>query len=310
MADQYKKQQTMTPDEVAQAINGTQGQPNGTWGVPNNTTNPYGNQGITPITPAGTPGSAAWRDVKATGKAATDYQALLGAQPGSYQSRYQTQMDQTLNQLLNPQPYRYDVNTDVLYQQLKDNAIKQSRRAMMDVQGQSSALTGGYGNTYGVVSSQQAGQDSYDSSLIPMIPQLAGSDYQKHMDELAGRRATLEALRGMDESEYQRYQYDTQQYEQKLADAYQKFKASQGGRGSGWTLDKYMSIVYGFYGTDEGSYSSQSGMHGDAGVDAAVAAGTITKQQGDWIKQGGRQIEEHRREQEIVGHIMGDGAPK
>lgn len=304
------KRNIMTAEEVQRAVNGgTPGQMNGTWDVPNNAggTAPYGNPAITPVTGGGTtPASAAWRDVQATGKASIDYQALLKAQPGSYQSRYGAQMDQTLNQLLNRRPFEYDVNTDALYQQIKDNYIKQGRQAMMDTQGQSAALTGGYGNTYGVAASQQAYQDSL-GALADRVPELYQLAQQRYLNDENSQRQNLAALQGLDESEYQRYQYDTQQYEAKLADAYQKFKASQGGGGrGGWSLDKYMGYVYGFYGADEGSYSTQSGMRGDEGVDAAVAAGTITKQQGEYLKQGGRALMEHQKEQRIDDMINGD----
>lgn len=304
------KRNIMTAEEVQRAVNGgAPGQMNGTWDVPNNAggTAPYGNPAITPVTGGGTtPASAAWRDVDMTGKAATDYQALLKAQPGSYQSRYGAQMDQALNKLLNRRPFEYDVNTDALYQQIKDNYIKQGRQAMMDTQGQSAALTDGFGNSYATGVGYQAYQDSL-GALADRVPELVQLAQQRNLNEENSLRQDVPLLQGLDESEYQRYQYDTQQYEAKLADAYQKFKASQGGGGrSGWSLEKYMGYVYGFYGADEGSYSSQSGMRGDEGVDAAVAAGTITKQQGEYLKQGGRALMEHQKEQRIDDMINGD----
>ena len=296
----------LTPEEVRQNIPGAQPaaqQPMsvpGTVQQPGAMTNPNGFQAVSPIsTGTGAQQSAAWRNVQQTGNAKTDYSAILGAQPGAYQSAYQPQIGQTMNNLIQQRPYQYDVNTDALYQNIKDNYIRQGRQAMMDTQGMSAALTGGYGNSYGV----QAGQQAYQNSLGNMsaqIPELYNLAYQRYLGNENSQRQNLAALQGLDESEYQRYQYDTQQYDSKLADAYQKYKSATSGGGSGkkkWTLDQYMNYVYGFYGDDASSYNSQSGMKGDAGVDAALSAGIITKDQAAALKQGGAEITNYQRQQ-------------
>ena len=214
MADN-KNKLVMTPEEVQQTV------------VSN--ANPNGFQQVTPVnTQATTPQSAAWRNVQATGNAKTDYNAILGAQPLAYQGSYQQPMNQTLNNLLGQQPFQYNVNTDALYQQIKDNYIKQGRQAMMDTQGAAAALTGGYGNSYGAMAGQQAYQNSL-GNLSAQIPELYQLAYNRYLNNENSQRNNLAALQGLDESEYQRYQYDTQQYEQKLADAYAK--ANKGGGG-------------------------------------------------------------------------------
>lgn len=221
MADNKDK---LTPDEVRQTIlnNGV-----GTTGM----ANPNGYQQVTPVsTEQTTPQSAAWRNVQATGNAKTDYNAILNANPGAYKGMYQQPMNQTMNNLLGQQPFKYNVNTDALYQQIKDNYIKQGRQAMMNTQGQAAALTGGYGNSYGAMAGQQAYQESL-GNLSAQIPELYQLAYNKYLNNENSQRQNLAALQGLDESEYQRYQYDTQQYESKLADLYQKYKASQGGGG-------------------------------------------------------------------------------
>ena len=242
----------LTPEEVRQNIPGAQPaaqQPMsvpGTVQQPGAMTNPNGFQAVSPIsTGTGVPQSAAWRNVQATGNAKTDYSAILGAQPGAYQSAYQPQIGQTMNNLIQQRPYQYDVNTDALYQNIKDNYIRQGRQAMMDTQGASAALTGGYGNSYGLLAGQQAYQNSL-GNLSAQIPELYNLAYQRYLGNENSQRQNLAALQGLDESEYQRYQYDTQQYESKLADAYQKYKAATSGGGSGkkkLTYDKYKEYV-------------------------------------------------------------------
>lgn len=287
MADNKKNQFQMTPDEVQQTIANSNQQYAGT--------NPNGYQPVTPVDVSGTvPQSAGWRNVQMTGNAKTDYKRILGAQPLAYQGQYQQQLGQTMNNLLGQKPFQYDVNTDALYQQIKDNYIKQGRQAMMDTQGASAALTGGYGNSYGALAGQQAYQDSL-GNLSAQIPELYQLAYNKYLGNENSQRQNLAALQGLDESEYQRYQYDTQQYENKLADLYKKSRSGGGGGKKDWTFDQFMNYVYGMYGSDEGSYNSQSGLKGDAGVEAARAAGYITDKQANAMMQAGSAMTEHQR---------------
>jgi hypothetical protein len=137
-----------------------------------------------------------------------------------------------MNNLLQQRPFNYDVNTDALYQQIKDNYIKQGRQAMMDTQGASAALTGGYGNSYGAQAGQQAYQESL-GALADRVPELYQLAYNRYLNNENSQRQNLAALQGLDESEYQRYQYDTQQFETRLADAYAKYKAATASRGGG-----------------------------------------------------------------------------
>lgn len=152
----------------------------------------------------------------AVGPYAMDYAGLIAANPGAYQSAYAPAMQATLNQLLNPEGFKYDVNADGLYQQIKDNYTKAGRQAMMDTQGQSAALTGGYGNSYAAQAGQQAYQESLGNlaAMIPELQQLAYQQYQQGMDD---RRNNLEAMRKLEDQDYQRWLQDYQDYQAYLA---------------------------------------------------------------------------------------------
>ena len=221
MADEKKLQ--ITPEDVRQTIaNGGTQQAAGM-------TNPNGYQPITPVTGMdGTPRGSAWRNVQMTGNAKTDYRNVMAQQPLAYQNPYYQQTQQTLNNLLGQQPFQYDVNTDALYQQIKDNYMKQGRQAMMDTQGMSAALTGGYGNSYGVLAGQQAYQNSL-GDLSAQIPEMYKLAYNRYLNNEQSQRQNLAALQGLDESEYQRYANEAQAYENKIAELYQKSR-SGGGR--------------------------------------------------------------------------------
>ena len=167
---------------------------------------------------SGTQGTGAWRSVFRPGNAVTSYAELQAAAPGPYRNMYQPAMQATMNSLLNAQPFQYDVNADGLYQQIKDGYIKQGRQAMMDTMGQSAALTGGYGNSYGVTAGNQAYQESL-GNLAGVIPELAQLAYSQYLQGQDDQRNNLEAMYKLENSEYQRWLTDVNAYQKALKDA-------------------------------------------------------------------------------------------
>ena len=141
--------------------------------------------------------------------------AFLAMGPGAYSSPYAPAMQELMNQLLNPEQFKYDVNADGLYQQIKDNYTKAGRQAMMDTQGQSAALTGGYGNSYGAMAGQQAYQESL-GSMAGMIPELQQLAYQQWLNGEDAKRNNLEALNKLDAQEYARWQDEMAAYQEML----------------------------------------------------------------------------------------------
>ena len=128
----------------------------------------------------------------------------LAQKPGEYQSTWQDQLNETLQQILNREKFSYDLNADALYQQYKDQHTTQGKMAMMDTMGQAQAMTGGYGNSY----AQSVGQQAYQSHLqelndkIPELYQLALSKYQMEGDALTDQYAMLAQ---QEEQDYGRY---------------------------------------------------------------------------------------------------------
>lgn len=86
------------------------------------------------------------------------------------------------SQIENRQPFKFDVNSDPMYEQLKDQYTQQGRLAMMDTVGNVSALTGGYGNSYAQTAGQQA-FNQYMGQLNSAIPELYESAYAKWQNE-------------------------------------------------------------------------------------------------------------------------------
>ena len=127
------------------------------------------------------------------------------ARPGAYSSQWQSRLESTLDQILNRKEFRYDMNADALYNQYRDQYLRQGKLAMEDTLGQAAALTGGYGSSY----AQQVGQQTYQGYLaglndkLPELYRLALSKYQLEGDQLRGK---YDLLSDREAGDYGRYQ--------------------------------------------------------------------------------------------------------
>lgn len=105
-------------------------------------------------------------------------EASLTAKPGAYESKWQPQIDQTVESILNRKPFEFSLDGDALWNQYKDRYVNLGQQAMMDTMGQAAKLTGGYGNSY----AQQAGQQAYQGylqGLTDKIPELYQMAYDR-----------------------------------------------------------------------------------------------------------------------------------
>lgn len=139
----------------------------------------------------------------------------MAQKPGEYKSTWQDQLNDTLQQILNREDFKYDLNGDALYQQYKDQYMLQGQQAMMDTMGQAAAMTGGYGNSY----AQTAGQQTYQGHLqqlndrIPELYNMALQKYQMEGQELTDRFSMLGAR---EEQDYGRYRDSVSDYYSEL----------------------------------------------------------------------------------------------
>ena len=78
--------------------------------------------------------------------------------------------------------FKFDLNGEELYQQYRDQYLRNGRLAMMDTMGQAAGLTGGYGSSY----AQQVGQQTYQgyvNDLNAIVPNVYSAAYQRWRDE-------------------------------------------------------------------------------------------------------------------------------
>ena len=147
----------------------------------------------------------------------TAYQQALAAlqnaqkQKPTYAATYDDELNALYDQIVNRDKFQYDINSDMLYQNAKNQYIMQGQMAMRDTIGQAAALTGGYGNTYG----QMVGQQAYDAHLqnlneqIPDFYNMALQQYIAEGDQMNQQYAMLGDLRNQ---EYGMYQDELSEY--------------------------------------------------------------------------------------------------
>jgi hypothetical protein len=131
---------------------------------------------------------------------------------------------------MNMGDFKYDAESDPVYQQYKQQYMQQGQQAMRDTMGQAAALTGGYGNTY----AQQAGEQAYAaylSRLNDVLPELYGDaynrDYNTWRDQLGDQRYYEQLAYDRDQAQLDRdwqqkqwdynVQQDTQNHSYNLA---------------------------------------------------------------------------------------------
>ena len=182
-------------------------------------------------------------------------QQQLSQKPGAYQSAWQTQLNDTIQKIINREQFSYDLNADALYQQYKDQYVTQGQQAMMDAMGQAQAMTGGYGNSY----AQSVGQQAYQGYLqqlndkIPELYQLALNKYQMEGDALTDRYAILGAQENQD---YGRYRDQVSDYNTELERLQNRYDTERDYDYSMWADNR--DFGYGQY-IDDRNYDYQVG---------------------------------------------------
>lgn len=148
--------------------------------------------------------------------------AQLAQKPGEYQSQWQTQLDDTLNKIMNREKFSYDFNGDALYQQYKDKFIQQGKMASADVSGQAAAMTGGYGNSYAATVGNQAYQASLQNlnDIIPELYQMAYDKYNQEGQDLLNQYSILGDRENTDYGRYRDTVSDWSNERNYLADRY------------------------------------------------------------------------------------------
>lgn len=150
-----------------------------------------------------------YKESPVVSQALATLQQQLAAKPGVYQSTWQGQINGIIDRIMNREDFSYDVNSDALYQQYKDQYSALGKLAMQDTMGQAAGLTGGYGSSYASTAGNQAYQ-SYLSQLNDVVPELYGMARDQYNQEGQEMYNQYGLLVDQENQDYGRYvdQYD------------------------------------------------------------------------------------------------------
>lgn len=152
------------------------------------------------------------------------YRDQLSAAP-SYTSQNQQQIDSLRGDIMDRDPFKYDVNADALYQQLRDQYQQQGKMAMMDTIGQGAGLTGGYGNSY----AQNAGQQAYQGYLRELndqVPDLYGMALDQYIAEGDDMIQKYSMLLNQEAEDYGRWQDSYANWQNELNRLYNEYQSA------------------------------------------------------------------------------------
>lgn len=114
---------------------------------------------------------------------------------------YGAAVNDALNKIQNREKFTYDLNSDALYNQYKNQYMALGQLAMQDTMGQAAALTGGYGNSYASTAGNQAYQQ-YLTKLNDVVPQLYGMALDQYNQEGQNLKDNWSMLNQMYNTEY------------------------------------------------------------------------------------------------------------
>lgn len=123
--------------------------------------------------------------------------------PSDYSSKYSAQIDALLNEILNRDAFSYNAGDDPLFQQFKNQYLREGQRAMNDTLASAAAGAGGM-NSYAISAANQA-QNYYNSQLGDKIPELYQLAYDMYLSDIDNQVRNLGLLEQMDETQYGRF---------------------------------------------------------------------------------------------------------
>ena len=180
----------------------------------------------------------------------------------TFESEYDPQIDKMLNEILNRDDFSYNVNADPLYQQYKNQYLREGQRAMNDTLASAAAGAGGM-NSYAISAANQA-QNYYNAQLGDKIPELYNLAYDMYLNDLDNKVMDLGLLNQMDETQYGRYRDTMNDWRNNRDFAYGKYTDDM----AYWGNDR--DFAYGMYQDDIARDQWQQKFNYEVGRDAVA----------------------------------------
>lgn len=158
-------------------------------------------------------------------QARTEMNQVTAAKPGSYTSRWEEGLSALYDEITGRKPFSYDLGTDPLYRQYREQYQSAGRTAMEDTMGRAAALTGGYGSSY----AQNAGQQAYHAYLQKLneaVPELYGQARAQYESETAALYDRYALMQSREQSDYEKYRDRIADYYEELAGARSAYQSA------------------------------------------------------------------------------------
>lgn len=153
------------------------------------------------------------------------YQALQNYQsqaPGAYQSQYQNQIDNLMQQLKD-RNFSYNYQNDPTYQQYKRQYESGARRASENAMANAAAVSGGYGSSWATTAGENAYADAM-SGLDNVLNSLYSQALSSYTDESNDMYSQLQNLMTAESQAQQRYNQDVADYYNNLSYYQQQYQ--------------------------------------------------------------------------------------
>lgn len=129
----------------------------------------------------------------------------------TYESRYDPQIQQSIQGILGRGEFSYDPKTDPVYSAYQKQYAREGQRATANAMGEAAAMTGGMPSSWAMTAASQAG-DYYGAQMADKIPELYQDAYNRYLQEYQMKLSDLNALRGLESDDYQKYQTELSQF--------------------------------------------------------------------------------------------------
>lgn len=262
-------------------------------------TEPTGPAGVTYATKDKNSSSSApkYEQSEATKEYLSALKEMEANKPEEFSSQYTGEISAILDGILNKKEFNYgsnDLMNDSLYQMYRDNYMAQGNKAMRDVMGNASALTGGYGSTYAQAAGQQA-YDSYLSNLNDIALEFADRAYNRYQDDNADRYNQLSAVQGLDNTDYSRYRDTVGDYYNDLNYLNNRYTYE-----NGFDYDIYLNQVAQQQWQEEYDYQKAQAAQDQANWAAEFALAQQKKNSGGYRGSSGRSYDSEPEDSERI----------
>lgn len=161
-------------------------------------------------------------DVKNLWDQQLNYGDFTYGEAPTYTSRYDQTIQDMIQGILDREDFTYNPSTDPLYQNYRQQYIREGQRATQDAMGAAAAASGGIPSSYASTAAGQAG-NYYNAQLTDKIPELYQLAYNQYLNDYQMDLSDLGVVQGQEATDYGRYQDQLAQYNTDRNFAYNQY---------------------------------------------------------------------------------------